>query len=373
MDSKFVKISGTSSYLPGKPVPFEEINDHLGELVNAPEKVKKWAEKTQLLMKEMLGVDYCHYALNRETRKFDEDNLSLSVKAAKGAIEEAGLQPNDIDLLIYGGSYSHQMPPLSSRIQEGLGIDFCSEMHIHSNCTSVYKSIMVAHDLIRIGRYKNVLVVSSNISSASFCKEYFNQEKLKKEDLFLRWYLCDGAGAMVLQACDKMEKGFYLEHTYIESPGGNKVSAMHTLYPGYWENPIKIYEEGAHHIKQLFQKELSDHSLDKTNGKTIFYNGLKRMIESQKINLDSLKYLMINMPTKAVRGMIVEECLDLGIKPEHIYSAIENIGYTGPPAAIISLDKLLKTEKFKDNDYVISFVMEVSKFMQGGYGIRVKT
>ena len=67
MDSKFVKISGTSSYLPGKPVPFEEINDHLGELVNAPEKVKKWAEKTQLLMKEMLGVDYCHYALNRET------------------------------------------------------------------------------------------------------------------------------------------------------------------------------------------------------------------------------------------------------------------------------------------------------------------
>ncbi|NIQ80113.1 MAG: 3-oxoacyl-ACP synthase, partial [Anaerolineae bacterium] len=53
-----------------------------------------------------------------------------------------------------------QIPPITTRIQEALGIDTCSEMAIHSNCTSAYKALMVAHDMVRNGRYKNALVIS---------------------------------------------------------------------------------------------------------------------------------------------------------------------------------------------------------------------
>lgn len=366
---KCVRLAGTSSYFPGEPIKFEDINNYLGPFTKAPRKIQNWTERIQPIMKEMLGIEYCYYAFNSKTRKFDDDNLSMSVKAAKLALENAKMDAKDIDLVIYGGAYSHQLPPLSTRIQEALGIDLCGEFHIHSNCTSVYKAIKLAHTLLKTGEYKNALVVSSIVVSSCFIPEYYNQEKISKEDIFLRWYLCDGAGAFVLSAEDEKKKGFYLENTYIESAGGHKTSAMHNDYPYYWNNPLKDYENCAHHIRQIYMNEIKDGAFE-SNSKTIFYNALKRMIDSQKIDLSTLKYFVVNMPSKAVRNYIIKECTEIGIDSDKFYSAIEQVGYAGPPAAIISIDILLKNSTFKHGDMVFSFVMEVSKYMQGGFTIR---
>jgi 3-oxoacyl-[acyl-carrier-protein] synthase III len=46
------------------------------------------------------------------------------------------------------------------------------------------------------------------------------------------------------------------------------------------------------------------------------------------------------------------------------------MGYIGPPMALLCLDKIKKEEKLKNNDLILSFVTEVSKFMQAGYTIR---
>lgn len=76
------------------------------------------------------------------------------------------------------------------------------------------------------------------------------------------------------------------------------------------------------------------------------------------------------MPSKFVRQIIIDECIQLGIPREKFFSAIEDIGYSGPPAAIISIDRLLEQQTFNDNDLIVSFVMEVSKFMQAGFSLR---
>ncbi|MBC6679752.1 3-oxoacyl-ACP synthase III family protein [Zhenpiania hominis] len=370
---KQAKLIGTSTALAKNTVPFDEINDYLGLFDRAPEKIKKWTERIQPVMKEMLGVEYTHYAFNSETRTMDEDNLSLSVKAAKLALADAGMDLSEIDCLIYAGGYSHQMPPMSARLQGELGMGRCAEYQIHANCTSVYKAVKLAHSFLLLGEYKNILVVSSNVISSCFVPEYYNQEILTKEDIFLRWYLCDGAGAFVLTAADEEDEseGFYLEHTYVESGGVSKPSAMGNRYQYYLTNPKEEYERGAHHIKQLYINVLNEYAMEE-DGQTIFFHALKRMLAQKEINVKELAAFVVNMPSKSVRNLISEECASIGISQDIIFNSLEKSGYVGPPAGLISIDKVLREKTFKDGDLILSFVMEVSKFMQAGFSLRYR-
>ncbi|WP_242837249.1 3-oxoacyl-ACP synthase III family protein [Alkaliphilus transvaalensis] len=364
----YVKMDSVASYLPGEPIKFQDINDYLGNFELTP-KLDKWVHRIQPMMEEMLSFKYCYYAFDNKTRTFVDDNLSMSVKAAKKALEKAQKDAKEIDLLIYGGALSNQIPPISTRIQEELGIDLCGELHIHANCTSVYKAIKMAHMLLQTGEYKNALVISSNVASSSFIREFYNEKVLTKDDIFLRWYLCDGAGAMVFSAQEEKTSGFYLEDTYMESAGGNKKSAMCNEVPYHWSNPLDDFEKGAHHVRQIYLNDMKEHAVEE-NGKTIFYNALNRMLKEKNVNLEGLKNFVVNMPSKFVRQIIIDECTDLGIPLETFYSAIEDVGYAGPPAAIISIDNLLQSKEFENNDLIMSFVMEVSKFMQAGFTLR---
>lgn len=363
-----VKIIGAGSFLPGKPIPYNDTERYLGELLNAPEKIKKWLKRMKDLMKEILDIDYYHYAIDPETREFTEDNITMSVKAAKKALEDANMKSEEIELITYGSAHMDQMPTASVRIQEALGIAECAEIGIHANCTSAYKALMVAHDLIRVGRYKNALVISSSMSSSELIAEYYNQPLVKKEELFLRNFLCDGAGAVVLSASDGEDKGLFLEHTYIESIGGKKPPCMYNGRPAYWMNPKDEYEKGYHHLAQKFQEQLRLHFHDEDG--SVFYKGLKRMIEKYEIDIKNIKYFQVNLPSKHISELVLEECEKLGIKKETLYTKISKMGYSGPPMVFISLDKIIHEEKLEKNDVILSFVTEVSKFLQAGYSMR---
>lgn len=367
-DNIAVKLEGIGSFLPGEPVPFDEIDKILGLPENAPVKIRKWIEKTNPLMKEMLGIDYYHYAIDPVTREFTEDNLTMACKASHSAMAKAGVSPQDIDLLVYGGPYMFEMPSPSAKLQEMLGIESCSELSIHANCTSVYKAILVAYDMLRSGRYTTALVATSNMSSSTLRSEYYNQELLSKEDLFLRWYLCDGAGALVLRRQSKADEGLFLENVYMESVGCRKPSAMYMRYPSYYVSPKVAYEKGYHHLVQAFQDELSRNFHE--DGGTVFYKGLCRMINKYGINPAEVSCLQINMPTRHVVDLITDEIENAGISKDKVYTALKNTGYAGPPAAIISLDRLFSEREFDDGDCILSFVSEVSKFLQAGFTIR---
>ncbi len=177
----FVRMAGTGSFLPGKAIPASEVDHYLGELKEAPEKIRKWMGRIRELMKELLEVEFYHFALDPETRQFTEDNVTMSVKAAKAALTDAGMDAAEIGLIVYGSAHQDQMPTASVRIQEGLGIEQCGEISVHANCTSAYKALLLAFDMIRNGRYKSALVISSGISSSELIAEYYNQPIVKKE------------------------------------------------------------------------------------------------------------------------------------------------------------------------------------------------
>jgi 3-oxoacyl-[acyl-carrier-protein] synthase III len=261
------------------------------------------------------------------------------------------------------------MPTASVRIQEELGIKHCSEISIHANCTSAYKAFLVAYDFIRLGRAKTALVLSSNISSSELRAEYYNQDIVKKEELFLRYFLSDGAGAIILQAHDSHSSpGLYVDNVYIESVGGGKPAAMSNKRPAYWMNPKEEYEKGFHHLTQLFNEKLGEHFYE--NGTSVFFDGLKRMVDLYKIDLTHLKYFQVNFPSKHISELVMEECEKLGIKKETLYTKMSSMGYAGPPMVFICLHKILQEENLEKGDLVLSFVTEVSKFMQAGFSLK---
>jgi 3-oxoacyl-[acyl-carrier-protein] synthase III len=283
---------------------------------------------------------------------------------------DAGLKPEEIELIVYGSAHQDQMPTASVRIQEALGIDHCAELSIHANCTSAYKSLLVASDLIRNGRYRNALVISSNISSSELVAEYYNQPLVKKEELFLRYFLSDGASALLLQADQIRKDGLFLDHCYMESIGGNKPSAMGNQRPAYWMNPKEEYEKGYHHLAQMFRDELSA-SFHEPGG-SVFVKGLKRMLIQHPSDLSRLRFFQVNFPSKHISELVMDECRELNIPGETLYTKMSSMGYIGPPMAFLCLDRIRKEEKLNPGDIIMSFVTEVSKFMQAGYIIRVE-
>ena len=361
----FVQLAGSGSFLPGDPIPAGEVNRYLGELTETPEKIRKWMSRIQPLMREMLDIEFYHFAIDPVTRMFTEDNITMSVKAAIKALADAGLKASDVELIVYGSAHQDQMPTASVRIQEKLGIEQCGEISIHANCTSAYKALLVAYDLIRNGRYNNALVISSSMSSSELVAEYYNQPLVTKEELFLRYFLSDGAAAILLKASDKKKNGLFVENVYMESVGGNKPSAMGNKRPAYWMNPKAEFEQGYHHLAQMFQEELRA-SFHEPDG-SVFLKGLKRMISKYVIDLSHLRFFQVNFPSKHITELVMDECESLGIDRSTLYSRMSTMGYIGPPMALLCLDKIRKEEKLSGGDQILSFVTEVSKFMQAGY------
>ena len=364
-----VKILGTGAFLPGKPLSIDEVDAVLGRLEQAPRRIQKWLDRMRGLMDELLEVEYYHYAIDPESGAFTEDNITMSVKAARQAIANAGIDAGDIDFIAYGSAHQDQMPTASVRIQEALGIERCAEMSIHANCTSAYKAFLTAFDFIRLGRAKTALVVSSNMSSSELRASYYNQEIVKKEELFLRYFLSDGAGAVILQAAEDGE-GLFVNNCYIESAGGKKPAAMLNKRPAYWMNPKEEFEKGYHHLAQMYNEQLGEHFHEE--GGSVFYHGLKRMLDLYPVDISRLRYFQVNFPSKHISELVIEECEKLGIRRDTLYSTMSGMGYAGPPMVFITLHKIFTEEKLEKGDLVMSFVTEVSKFMQAGFSLEYR-
>jgi 3-oxoacyl-[acyl-carrier-protein] synthase III len=206
------------------------------------------------------------------------------------------------------------------------------------------------------------------MSSSELRAEYYNQPLVKKEELFLRYFLSDGAGALVIRSDNSGAGGLYIEQVYTESSGGKKPSAMKDNRPAYWMNPREEFDSGAHHLAQMFQDELRRNFHE--DGGTIFYHGLGRMLEKYPVDLSRLKYFQVNFPSKHIADLVMEECESLGISKDTMYTKMSGMGYAGPPMVFMCLDRILREEPLTSGDLVLSFVTEVSKFMQAGFILR---
>jgi len=358
-----VYVAGVGSFLPGDPIAFTEIERVLGKITDAPPKILSWIDRMRPIMEEMLGVETCHYAIDPDTRQPSEDNVTMSVKAGEKAMEMAGIAKSDIDLLVYAGVMMENIcPPTTVLIQEAMGIPDVSEYSVHSNCTSIYKAIQLASDQIALGRYKTALIMTSQLSSPFLRAEHYNQKVLTRPQILLRWFLSDGAGAIVLTSDPKLgNKRMKIVETYIESIGLGEGPDMYCLMGGHRVNMLQAYEHGWHHLTQNFERVARlGVELGKKAG--------DRMVERLGMDWRSIRYFFLNVPTKHIADQVVADMRkDCDVPTLDVYTKLAEHGYPGPCAIIHGLDGFLREKSPEKGDILFSVVAESSKWIYGGF------
>ena len=176
--TRYSRITGTGSYLP----PHRLTN---AELV--AELAAKGLETSDEWIMERTGIKARHFAAP------DVTSSDLGLEAAKRAIEAAGLQAADIDLIIVATSTPDMVFPSAACIlQHKLGIAGCPAFDIQAVCSGFIYALTVADAMIKTGTASKALVVGAEVFSRI----------LDFSDRTTCVLFGDGAGAVVLEASE---------------------------------------------------------------------------------------------------------------------------------------------------------------------------
>jgi 3-oxoacyl-[acyl-carrier-protein] synthase III len=132
----------------------------------------------------------------KERRISHVSAIELSTVAAARALACAGLEPADVDLIIYGGVSNDELVPNSaSGVQIALGATRAASIDLNTACTSFCYGLTTATAMIRTGVVRNAIVIGVELIS-----RYMDWSNRNVAVLF-----GDGAAAVVLQASEQEE------------------------------------------------------------------------------------------------------------------------------------------------------------------------
>ena len=174
--TRYSRITGTGSYLP----PNRLTNAQL-----AADLATKGVETSDEWIVERTGISARHFAAP------DVTSSDLGLEAARRAIEAAGLQATDIDLIIVATSTPDMVfPSVACILQHKLGIAGCPAFDLQAVCSGFVYALTVADAMIKSGAASKALVVGAEVFSRI----------LDFSDRTTCVLFGDGAGAVVLEA-----------------------------------------------------------------------------------------------------------------------------------------------------------------------------
>ena len=174
MKALFSRIAGTGSSLPEKVLTNQDL--------------EKMVDTTDEWIRTRTGIERRHIAADHET------NLDFCERAARNALQAAGITPADIDLVIVGTTTPDQVfPNMGCLLQRRLGMHECPAFSLEAACTGFIYALDIGDKFIRLGNAKRALIVGG--------------ETLSRMTDWTDRSTCvlfgDGAGAVVLEASDK--------------------------------------------------------------------------------------------------------------------------------------------------------------------------
>jgi len=159
-------------------------------------------------------------------RRISHVNLEeLGYVAAKRALAAAGMDPADLELIVFGTcSFDDQVPNQASGIQVRLGAKKAASMDVNTACTSFLYGLSTATAMIRTGVVRNALVLGGELISA-----FMDWNNRGVSVLF-----GDGCAAVVREATDR-EEGLLAERLGCDSDARQTlvVEGMGTRYANY--------------------------------------------------------------------------------------------------------------------------------------------
>jgi 3-oxoacyl-[acyl-carrier-protein] synthase III len=199
---KYARIVGTGSYLPEKILT----NHDLEQMVDTSD---QWIQ-------ERTGIRERHVAAENET------TCDLAEQASIRAIEAAGIDASEIDLIIVATTTADQVfPSTACLLQNRLGIHGCPAFDVQAVCTGFIYAIGIADKFFKAGTIRNALVVGAETFSRI----------IDWSDRDTCVLFGDGAGAVVLQASD--EPGIISAHLHADGEYKDLLQVPAGISKGY--------------------------------------------------------------------------------------------------------------------------------------------
>ncbi|SDZ02078.1 3-oxoacyl-[acyl-carrier-protein] synthase-3 [Proteiniborus ethanoligenes] len=308
---KGVGIVGTGSYVPEKVITNFDL--------------EKMVDTTDEWIRTRTGI--------RERRILDIEKGSsyMAIEAAKKALEDAEIKPEDIDLIIVSTVTPDMMfPSTACLVQESLRCKNAAAFDLEAACSGFLYGLSVAYSFISSGIYKNILLIGA--------------EALSRITDWTDRNTCvlfgDGAGAVVVSEVPE-GKGVLGLDLGADGEGKDllKISAGGSLMPAT-DDTIKnklhyIYMEGNEVFKFAVRKmeEISLKVIQKTN-----------------LKLQDIDFLV---PHQANMRIIESARKKLKLREDKVYINLENYGNMSSASIPVALDEAVRKNKIKNNDVIL--------------------
>lgn len=268
-------------------------------------------------------------------RRILEDNeptYKLGVEAAKRAIEDSGLRPDEIDLIIVTSSTPDYLTPATScLIQRDTGAVKAAAFDLVAACTGFIYGLTVAQQFIENGSCRHILVVSSEAMSK------VTQWKDRNTCVLFG----DGAGAVVL---GPVEDGYGIISSYIDADGtqGNCISIPCLHVPeadverrADYENKRTIWQDG----QEVFKFAVK-----------IMPMATEKVLTDSGIKAEDLKYII---PHQANIRIIDSAARRLGVESDKIYTTIKKYGNISSASIPVALADAYQEKCLEKGDYLV--------------------
>lgn len=305
-----VGIRGLGSYVPDRVVTNAELEAQHGFEPG-------WIEKRT-------GIQDRRYAAD------DEGTSDLAVKAARRAINAAGVNPRDIDLLVVGTfTPDFTCPSTACLVQQKLGLD-AAAMDIQAACSGFMYSLVSGAQFVATGNSKLALVIGADI----------NSRIVEPSDRGTAPLFGDGAGAVLLEQ-GTSRQGLVCYQLGADGSGG----CMLDRPVGGTSRPLTpdLVAAGQHYLKM--------------DGRNVFKWAIQAVTETielvlrkSNVGVDDVKYFVLHQAN--IR--IIDHAMKvLGIPQDRVFNNLDRVGNTSAASIPIALDDLNRQGLLESGDLVL--------------------
>lgn len=263
----------------------------------------------------------------------------MGVKAAKIAIERAGIDKNDIDFIVFATlSPDYYFPGPGVFVQKELDIKTVGALDVRNQCSGFVYAISVADNFIKTGMYKNVLVIGSELHSHGLDKT----DRGRGVSVIFG----DGAGAAVLTREEDTTKGILSTHLHSQ---GEYAEELVVKAPGM----------GTRWVTDIIKENNPDDEsyFPYMNGQFVFKNAVVRFSEviNEGLQKNNLKVDDIDMLIPHQANLRIAQFIQKKFKlaDNQVFNNIQKYGNTTAASIPIALTEAWEEGKIKEGDTVV--------------------
>jgi 3-oxoacyl-[acyl-carrier-protein] synthase-3 len=301
-------IVGVGCYLPGRVVT----NAELAQRVDTSD---EWIVQRTGIRERHLAAD-------------GEFTSHLGIKAAQAALADAGMQPQDIDLIVCATSTpDNTFPATATTIQAGLGITGGFAFDLQAVCSGFVYGLGTIDGLLRSGMAKRALLIGAETFSRI----------LDWTDRTTCVLFGDGAGAVVIEAQEQpgamTDRGILTTH--LRSDGRHK---------------MKLYVDGGPSSTQTVGHL-------RMEGKEVFKHAVSMITDVIKDAFAATGYTARDLdwfvPHQANRRIIDGSVIKLGLDPAKVIITVDRHGNTSAASIPLALCAGIADGRIKKGDLVM--------------------